>query len=251
MRPFIVAASALALFSGACTVSDSGSGSLSLGSDSPGSLGQARFHYSASDCAFGCSVGRPVLQGSMITIIASVDRAPADLSATLLGPSIGRISNQSPDCNVDAKRCTLDVDIEATAAGDARLELSKDRADFDWIPIQVRPASRIDVSVSATPTSDGGPSRDVALGADGAYEVKEGEHVQLTARVFTSDQQETIFTKHGVSHAYGDTSILAVDDGVLFGATDTEYVKTVHPGETTITVRATGAETVAKFRVTP
>ena len=247
---FFATTLALSLSPLACGPVESGSASLSLGTDSPGALGKARFDYAASDCPFGCSLDRPVLQGSLITIVASVDQAPADLSATLTGASVGRISGQTPDCSVDLKRCKLYVDIQTTGAGDARLEVSKDRLDLDYIPVRVRPASRIELSVRASATADG-DLRDVPPGSDGLYVLKLGELAQLTARVFTSDGQEAMFTRHGVSHAYGNTDVLSVDDRVWIGASDIEYVKTGRPGDTTITVRAPGAETVAKFRVTP
>ncbi len=234
----------------------------SLTDDTAGEKGVVRFQYSSSSCLLGCGLDRSALQGSMVTVRAKGTAiAQKKPTASLSNAAIGKIANAATSsCSCEAegssrsvepdgtcgdnatKECTLDVDIETTGEGDTKLEL-KDASGalLDAITVKVRPASRIESTVRAADV-------DVAP-KDGVHVVKLGQKVELRSKVFVADGSEAIFTEHGVSHDYADTTILQRDTKVIVGATDIEYVATGRAGETTITTKATGASSTVRFRV--
>ncbi len=65
-----------------------------------------------------------------------------------------------------------------------------------------------------------------------------------------ADGNEELFTKHGISHDYGDTSVVAPDPAIIIGSTDIEDMIAVSPGDTTVKVYAPGAERVVRIHVT-
>lgn len=233
-----------------------------LGDDSSGELGRARFEFQSSECTFGCSLDRPALAESMVTVIARVDDA-AVVSARLASGSLSRISRQSESCtcatasgstmNVeptatcprgDTKSCQLSIDIETKATGDDRIEiLEASGAVHDSVMLHVRAAARIELTVTSA-------DQPVAPGSDGVYVLKKGARVELASKVLAADGAEVVFTEHGVSHSYGDPTVLKPDTKVILGATDVEYMSTGRAAETSVVVSAPGATTTARFRVT-
>jgi hypothetical protein len=245
------------LFAGGCTP-------VRLGDDSSGDLGNARFEYQSSDCFFGCSLDRPALEGSKVTIIArggDVEKRP---TARLATGATGVIAAQSESCSCDrstndssesrsidpsakcsageTKSCQLAVDIETSKEGDDTLEIHEANGDLrDKVVFHVRLASKIELSVKVD-DQDASPK-------DGVYEVKRGSRIALASKVLASDGQQMIFTEHGVGHEYADRTVIQPDEKVIFGATDVEDMVTGRAGETSITVTAPGAEAIARFRV--
>lgn len=235
--------------------------SFRLGDDSPGERGEARFQYSSGDCLFGCSMDRPALAGSIVTVVARPEQADRRLTARIAGGSPATIAEQRESCYCDdgdssrniepgerclereTKRCSLSVDVDARAPGDASLELTDPSgALVDRTTLRIRSAARVDLEVRADRAS-------LAPAADGAFEVMSGAKVEIESTVRDAEGAELVFSRSGVRHAYADRGILAPDEKVLLGGTDVEYAVTGRAGETSVTVQAYGAETVARFRV--
>lgn len=235
--------------------------SFRLGDDSPGELGEARFEYSSSSCLFGCSMERPALAGSIVTVVARTEEGDRRLTARIAGSSSARIAEQRESCHCDdgdtsrnvepaerclereTKRCSLSVDVDARAPGDASLELTDaSGALVDRTTLRIRAAARVDLEVRADRTA-------LAPEADGVFEVVRGAKVEIESTVRDADGAEMIFSRSGLRHVYADRAVLSPDEKVLLGATDVEYVVTGRAGETSITTQAYGAEAVARFRV--
>jgi hypothetical protein len=230
-----------------------------LGEDTVGENGTMRFEYST--CLFGCSLEQNALQGSRVSIRVSGGNPDVAVVPRLTGTNIGAISSQMQSCScqssengksqsrtvqtsdtctkTETKSCSLTLDIETKQAGDAKLEIiDGDGVVVDRVDVHVRPAARIDVTV-----------RDRTAGEQGIYEVRAGEKLKIASKVLDADGREMIFAQHGVSQAYADASIVGPDESVLIGSTTVEDAIAKRPGETSLTTRAPGAETVVRFRV--
>lgn len=236
--------------------------SLKLGDKTQGEKGTMTFAYDGPHCFFGCGLDRSALQGSLVTVSASGTNADVRPTARISSDArIASVSSQRESCScgsksgsqssshsVDAgakcssgetKTCTLSIDIETTAEGDAELEVVDPKgALIDRVAVHVRPAARIDVEVNNAAVKDGEIST-----------VRIGDKVGLKSHAFDADGTEEIFTKHGISHDYGDNTIVKPDDSALFGSTDVEDMVAVEPGDTTVTVGAPGAQRVVRFHV--
>lgn len=258
LRPSFFALSlsaAFALSGAAC--------SLGLGESTTGDEGTLAFEYTGGDCLFGCGLDRSALQGSMVSIAARGGDGDVRKRARLVGSSIGTIEQQRESCSCtsksgnssksrtiepadrcasgESKKCSLRIDVETTSAGDSKLEiLDPGGSVIDRVTVRVRPAARIDADVRQGATDKGG-----------VFEVKQGLKVKVHSTVYDEDGGEVIFAKHGVSHEYGDKSIVRPDSSVLIGSTDVEDMIARDLGETTVTVRAEGAAKVLRFRVVP
>lgn len=235
-----------------------------LTDDTQGDLGKARYSYSSSDCSFvGCNMGHAALQGSLVTVDVTSYDPETRLRAFLGKNAVGKIAAQTEDCSCSdghtstgiapalkcpadqAKSCSLSVDIETSAAGHDELQLFAGSQLFDKVAIVVKPASRIDVSV----TVDGAA---VTPGPDSVYVVKQASIVHLASQVFGDDGTPLVFTQHGVDHVYENRAIVRPDPNPLddlFGSTSVELVDPVAAGEASVTVTAVGASRVARFRV--
>jgi hypothetical protein len=253
LSSFVVASLALSLGSAGC--------SLKLGDKTEGDNGTMSFSYDGPGCFFGCGLDRSALQGSLVTVTAKGGDPDVAQTARISESSIARVSNQTPSCTCDSrsgntstsstiapsekcsggatKSCTLSVDIETSAQGDAHLEIvGPSGALIDRVTVHVRPAARLDVSVGETAVKDDAP-----------VTARVGDTVALETHAFDAEGNEEIFTKHGISHVYGDSSVLAPDDSELFGSTNVEDMLAKTPGDATVTVRAPGAERVVRFHV--
>jgi hypothetical protein len=201
-----------------------------------GDKGALTFEYDA--CLFGCGLDRPALQGSAVTLEVKGGAADAALVARLAGGAAATISNQNYSCT--AADCRLFVTVETKDAGEAKVEVTdKSGKLVDGAVLHVRPAARIDVEV-----------RGRTAGADGVHAVREGEKLAVKSTVLAADGAELIFSYHGVSQTYADESIVGPDEGVVLGATDVEDALAKKAGDTSLAIRAVGAETVVRFRVT-
>src|SRR6059058_5252639 len=92
--------------------------------DSSGELGNARFAYSGAQCElFTCPMDKNALLGSMVTVVATGDRARPPVHAMFANQAVGRIIDSRPDCGADSSACQYSVDIATTGAGDGELQL--------------------------------------------------------------------------------------------------------------------------------
>lgn len=237
--------------------------SFKLGDKTDGEKGTMTFAYDGPGCFFGCGLDRSALQGSQVSVSAKGGDADVAQTARIAESSIARVSDQHEACSCDSssgsqsnsrsiepsarcssgetKSCNLSVDIETTAEGDAHLEIVDPKgALIDRVTVHVRPAARIDVSVNGVAINDGQLTT-----------VRNGDKVKLESHAFDANGDEALFTKHGISHDYGDTTILAPDDAVLIGTTNVEDMIAREPGDTTVKVHAPGAEQLVRFHVVP
>ena len=231
-----------------------------LGADTAGEKGNLRFEYSS--CLFGCSLDQKALQGSQVSITTKGGDPDVPLVARLAGDPVGSIASQLESCScasssgngsrsrsIDAsklcdkaetKSCTLAVDIDTRTAGEAKLEIVDPAgAVVDRVTVHVRPAARIELDV-----------HDRKADAQGIYEVGWGAKLKVGSKVLDADGVGMIFAKHGVTQAYADANIVGPDSSVLVGSTDVEDAVAKRAGETSLTVRAVGAESTVRFRVT-
>jgi hypothetical protein len=236
--------------------------SIKLGDKTEGEKGAMTFAYDGRGCLFGCGLDRSALQGAQITVNASGGNASVRPTARIAAATVARVSKQTESCSCDSKTgstsnsrsvepsetcasgetksCTLSVDIEAAGAGDAELEVVDPKGGLiDRVTIHVRPAARLDITVDGLAVKDGEPTT-----------VRSGEAVKLETHAFDADGSEELFTKHGISHDYGDTAVIAPDPAVIIGSTDIEDMIAVSPGDTTVKVYAPGAARVVQIHVT-
>jgi hypothetical protein len=253
LSSFVVTSLALLLGSAGC--------SLKLGDKTEGDQGVMSFSYDGPGCFFGCGLDRSALQGSLVSVTAKGGDPNVTQTARIAESSIARVSKQTPSCTCDSKSgststsssiapgekctggatktCTLSVEIETSDQGDAHLEIvGPSGALVDRVTVHVRPAARLDVSVGETAVKDDAP-----------VTARVGDTVALETHAFDADGNEEIFTQHGISHDYGDKSILEPADDDLFGSTNVERMIARQPGDTTIKVHAPGAERVVRFHV--
>lgn len=219
--------------------------SANLDTESTGNLGNATFSYQSSQCGIlDCGTDQSVLQGSLVTVRATVDRSRPVARAAFPTSAVGRIADQRPSCEPSDSNCDYFVDIETRAAGDGELDLYDAKgALIDKIAVRVKPASRIDVDVKLG---------DQAVTAkDGVYEIPQGAEVKLHAVVYGDADERLVFTQHGVAHDYSDKSIVRPVTFELLGDTDVEIMEAEKTGEMSVTTHAPGAQSIAKFRVLP
>ncbi len=242
---------------------------IELGGSTKGDSGKVSFRYSSSQCAFGCALDRPVLQGALITV--QVRGASPDVRHELrLTPaSIGTmVATETCTCErqesassvaltpVDPptacpanqkKTCQWSADIQTSDAGDARLLLVDPAgATIDSAGFAVRPADRIETVVKVA-------GAEAAKGEGGAYLAHVGDPVSVHSTVFSGDTP-MVFTKHGLLPTYSDTAVLAsaASRGLaLGGATDVEDAVAEGAGTASLTMQATGAAAVITVRVVP
>lgn len=245
----------LALSTAAC--------SIKIGDKTEGEKGAMSFAYDGPSCFFGCGLDRSALQGAEVSITAKGGDPEVSQTVRVAESTIARVSSQSETCSCDSssggsstsrsietsakcssgetKSCSLSVGLETLAAGDARLEVMDFRGTvIDSVVVHVRPAARIDISVNGKAFADG----DVTT-------ARVGDKLGLEAVPFDASGDRALFTKHGISHDYGDTTIVGPDDAVLFGSTNTEDMVARQPGDTTVKVHAPGAERLVRFHVVP
>jgi hypothetical protein len=236
--------------------------SIKLGDKTEGEKGTMAFAYDGRGCFFGCGLDRSALQGAQISVSASGGDASVRKTARIAAETIARVSNQTESCSCESrqgssstsnsvepsatcpsgqtKTCTLSIDIETAGAGDAELEVVDPKgALIDRVAVHVRPAARLDITVDGMAVKDGEPTT-----------VRPGEKVKLETHAFAADGSEELFTKHGISHDYGDTTIIAPDSSVILGSTEVEDMIALSPGDTAVKVYAPGAERVVLLHVT-
>lgn len=202
-----------------------------------GEKGALTFEYDS--CLFGCGLDRPALQGSAVTLEVKGGSAGAALVARLDNSAVGVIANQHFSC--DEGTCRLFVDIETKQAGETRVEVvDKAGALVDGVALRVHAAARIAVDVHGH-----------AAGADGFFAVKQGDKLEVESTVFDAAGDKLAFSHHGVAQVYADRAVVAPDSEFdILGTSDVEKAVAVGIGETTLALRAVGAERLVKFRVT-
>lgn len=236
--------------------------SIKLGDKTEGEKGAMTFAYDGRGCLFGCGLDRSALQGAQISVNVSGGNPNVRPTARIAAETIARVSNQTESCSCgstrgstttshsvepsatcasgETKTCTLSVEIETAGAGDADLEVVDPKGGLiDRVAIHVRPAARLDITVAGMAVKDGEPTT-----------VRSGEKVKLETHAFDADGSEELFTKHGISHDYGDTTIIAPDSSVILGSTEVEDMIALSPGDTSVKVYAPGNERVVRIHVT-
>lgn len=110
----------------------------------------------------------------------------------------------------------------------------------DGVALRVHAAARIAVDVHGHEAA-----------GDGVFTVKQGEKLEVESTVFDADGAKLAFSHHGVAQVYADKGIVGPDDGIdILGTSDVEKAVANAAGETTLALRAVGAESVVRFRVT-
>lgn len=236
--------------------------SVKIGDKTDGDNGTLSFAYQGlDDCFLGCGLDRSALEGSQVSVFARGGDANVAKTARIVEPSIARVSSQTPSCTCDTstrneststtvdpsatcpsgatKSCRLDIEIETTAAGDAHLEVVDPKGVLiDRVTMHVRAAARIDVTVNGAAVADSQPTT-----------VRVGQKVKLETHAFDASGAEELFMAHGIGHDYGDKTILGPDASVIIGSTTIEDMIANAPGDTTVKVRASGAEQLVRFHV--
>lgn len=233
----LLAAAALALVSTLAAAGCAPATTTSTTFHTTGEKGALTFKYDS--CFFGCGLDRPALQGSAVQIEVKGGTSAVLQTARLTGTAVGRIASQSYSC--DGGECKLEATIETTQHGDAKLEIVDETGGLvDGVVFHVKAAARIDVDV-----------RGHEAGADGVFVVKQGEKLDVKSTVFDNDNTELIFDHHGVAQLYADKGIVGPDDDfMILGSSDVENAVANGTGETTLSLRAVGSESIVKFRVT-
>lgn len=204
---------------------------------SAGDKGALSFKYDS--CIVDCALDQPALQGAAVTIDVRKGAPNAGLSVRVANRALATISSQSYTCAA-SDDCHLIFELDAKQEGDAKLEVvDKSGALVDGIPLHIKAAARIDIDVEGR-----------EAGSDGVYVVKQGERIAVASKVFDNDRTELFFSHHGVSQVYANKGIVGPDETAIFGSTDVEDAIANGVGETTLTTRAVGAESIVKFRVT-
>jgi hypothetical protein len=234
-----------------------------LGSETKGQNGKLAFHYSSSQCGFGCALDRPVVLGAMITVQATGGDPDVRYGLRLASPDMGTLvpteactctrqlgASSSESHPVDAatacasgekKSCVESADIQTLAAGDATLLVVDPAGNtVDSVGFAVRPAERIDSTVSVNGAA-------VQKASDGTYPARAGDRVSVHSVVY-SGTAAMVFTKHGLIPEYSDSTVLA-SAGDTLGATDVEDAVAKGPGTATLTMKAQGADATVNVRV--
>jgi hypothetical protein len=260
LLPASVLASALASFAlTACSLEP-----IKLGSETQGQNNKLAFHYTSSQCGFGCALDRPVVLGAMITVQATGGDPDVRYDLRLASPDMGTVvrtefctctrqlgTSESESHPVEPatacasgekKACVRSADIQTLAAGDATL-LVVDAAGntVDSAGFAVRPAERIDATVRVN-------GAEVHRASDGAYPARAGDQISVHSVVY-SGTTPMVFTKHGLIPEYSDSAVLS-SAGDTLGATDVEDAIAKGPGTATLTMRAHGADATVDVHVT-
>ena len=236
--------------------------SVKLGDKTEGEKGAMTFAYDGPGCFFGCGLDRSALQGSLVTVTAKggdAERRPDGSHRGVVNRAGVGAARRARATRAAATRASRTASSRAPSAhparpsgaasrstsrrtdqGDAHLGIVDPKgALVDRVTVRVRPAARIDVKVNGIAVEEGEVST-----------LRNGDKVGLESHAFGANGDEAIFTEHGISHDYGDTTILRRDDSVLFGSTNVEDITIdVEPGDTTVTVGAPGAGRMVRFHV--
>lgn len=253
----------------ACFIALASLGTASFGcsskQDKPknGEMGNVTFEYGSWSCLFGCGPDRQVLQGASMTILVDGGEPGKLRHARIATENMGTVSSdeESCTCNKDTAdssssrgadngttclsdetlSCMMTVNIETVAAGDAKLEIVDDKGKLiDRFTVPVRPASRVEVIVSA--------EQEDLVPKEGVYEVHQNAHVQIQPIGYGSGEMELLYTGKGFAFTSSDKKI-ANPEGITFF--EVQPIKVPAAGTATVTVSAAAAQTEVRFRVVP
>jgi hypothetical protein len=225
-----------------------------------GETGRLRFEYWQTICTKDCTLDRPALQGSRVEIVA---RARGDLrvpyAATISSSEIGTITREIFYCACDrgaasrqveteeeclpdeTRECKLHVDVHAVKAGDVVISvLDPQERLVDRTTLQIRPADRLRLHVFEGEAE--------LAPREGVYVVPRATSLMLGWDVLDAKGVPLVYSRDAISCTYSDEGV--VGRATLLGPIDDEHLRTVTPGQATIAVRATDAESTATFRVT-
>ncbi len=234
-----------------------------LGSETKGANGKLSFHYTSSQCGFGCSLDRPVVLGAMITVQTTGGDPQVRYDVRLASPDMGTVvhtescmcthtlgSGSSESHAVDPvtacasaekKTCVHSADIQTKGTGDVTLlVVDAAGATVDSVGFAVRPAERIDATVRVN-------GAEVQKASDGTYPARAGDHISVHSVVYAGTTP-MVFTKHGLIPQYSDVGVLS-SAGDTGGATDVEESIAKGPGQATLTMQAHGADAMVNVRV--
>jgi len=232
--------------------------SFELGDSTVGERGAVRFEYSGWSCLFGCDMKRPLLAGTEQTI--SVDGIRADdagVRAVSTDPSVAKftvdrscgceqsnengttyMSSKETSCPPDFRLvCENAITVRAVAPGEAGLELrSSDGALIDRTTVRV--ASAASVTLHGDDGAEIGDS----------MSMKQGDNVLVSARIVDAQGRELLADK-GVTWTIEGG---AVESGwCLLCDSDSTQLRAVAPGNATVGMHASGAETSFVVHVGP
>lgn len=207
-----------------------------------GERGVVELSFLSSQCMAGCPLDREALEGGMIAVnLAKRGGGPA--TVRLEPPSLGTLNRAEWPCGDTA--CNALVEIETAASGEGWLEIvGPDGALVDRAKLRVGRAGALEIAVKV----DG---RDLSPLAGGVFAIAPGStRVQIATTARGAGGDAMVFTKHGLEVSYDDTGVLKRDGKASgSGRTDVEDMIVEGAGDTTVTVRARGAEAPVRFRV--
>lgn len=260
------------LFAAALVAVGTSACSAQLGESTAGELGRVDFSYGAS-CFFGCSMDRPVLIGAAERVDVTGDGDAQGVTAVSTAPTIATFNlkrscaceqssgNSATGMTVDAhggcpdgftKSCDNAIDMQALAAGDAKLELLDPQGKLlDRVTVHVRKASSVHFERSTDGLQDARPIDQLVL--------KSGETVTLSAKLLDADGKPLI-ARDAVDWGSQDASVAGfpvyqiltpdmVDDSAQ-GHSDWVTVKGGQPGTTSIQLEVSGLAQAVPVTVT-
>jgi len=219
-----------------------------------GERGQVEYRIYSSQCISGCSLDRQVLEGGMVTVQLTA-RGVTPTHVRLFPQGVASTATKPVVCETSTptRRCTLIADLETELSGHVWLEaLDEGGAEIDRATLHIARPSSLEVHVRAAERAPDGATRTLDVPrVDDVYVVpREATSVHLATTALGDDGVPMVWTRHGLTVTYDDPAVLRRDDDATSsGRTDVEDMLAGAAGETTVTVRARGAEQAVRFRV--
>ncbi len=261
MRPYafacLLALASFTLVAGACN--------FKLGEDTEGEMGNLRFAYQGTGCLFGCAMDKKVLQGGKVSVAVRGD-TQGGLTGAIDDDSAATISTQDETCTCssgdkssthsrivqngarcesgESMTCTMTIELSAVAQGFAKLKVVDGKnAVVDEVDIAVRPATRLDLAITAD---------DVAVEPkDGVFTLKRHAQGKVAVKAFDSDGDELFWSRDGIKYTYDDKSVIETSGDSFFSSTYDSFTA-LTGGDATIDVSSAdeATHTTARFHVT-
>jgi hypothetical protein len=233
-----------------------------------GQSGKLDFAFSSDQCALlGCSLDSPVLQGSMITIVAGHVDPAGTYTVAIDPPVLGgvvtskilscsyrdattltvRTLEPGQSCNADeTELCDVQADIQTAGSGTATLQvLDANGQLLDSAPFTIAAADRIDTAVGTI----GPNASSLTAGPDGAYGLHVGDNVYVLSTVYSAGRS-MVYTANGPVSSYSNPAVVAESPDFPAGG-DLESAVARSAGNATIMITAVGASATVALEVAP